>query len=273
MNFQPGEYSLTMYPIFQLGPLKINPWGTMAVIAIIAAVLVAVIRAKKYEIPPQRIRTALHYVILVVIAGFVGARLFWILEHFQFIREYPQELLNFGQGGLSWYGGLLFGFLIGFVCHKIGKLSLKVTLDILAPGIALGLFFARIGCFLKGCCFGVPTNVPWAVTFPTGSPASIVYWEDVKVHPTQLYASFAALMSFFILLAIERRIRLKLQGLIFFSFLILYGLWRFIIEFFRYHDPNLYLWGWFTKGHAFSIIAIILGAAMIVWTVKREHGS
>jgi len=260
-----------MHPIFQFGSLKINPWGTMAIIAVIAAVLVAVIRAKKYAIPPQRIRTVLHYVILVIIAGFVGARLFWILEHLQFFREYPRELFNIGQGGLSWYGGLLFGFLVGFVCHKIGKLSLKATLDILAPGIALGLFFARIGCFLKGCCFGNPTTVSWGVTFPPGSPANLAYWEAVKVHPTQLYAAFAALVSFFSLLAIDRRIKLKLHGLIFFSFLILYGLWRFIIEFFRYHDPNLYLWGWFTKGHAFSLTAIILGIVMIAWVAKRHR--
>lgn len=260
-----------MHPIFQLGALKINPWGTMAVIAVIAAVLVAVIRAKKYQIPTKRVKAVLHYVILVVVAGFVGARLFWILEHFQFIREYPRELFNIGQGGLSWYGGLLFGFIVGVWCLIKGKFRIGAVLDILAPGIALGLFFARIGCFLKGCCFGTPTNAWWGVVFPTGSPASIVYWEGVNVHPTQLYASFAALISFFILLAIERRIRLKLQGLIFFSFLILYGLWRFIIEFFRYHDPNLYLWSWLTKGHAFSITAIIVGAAMIVWTLKRHR--
>jgi phosphatidylglycerol:prolipoprotein diacylglycerol transferase len=260
-----------MYPIFQLGPLKINPWGTMAVIAIIAAVLVAIIRAKKYQIPPQRVRAVLHFAVLGIIASFIGARLFWILEHIQFLREYPRELFKIGQGGLSWYGGLLFGFLVGFVCLIKGKFRAWAALDILAPGIALGLFFARIGCFLKGCCFGIPTTVSWSVTFPPGSPASIVYWEGVNVHPTQLYASFAALISFFILLAIERRIKIKLQGLIFFSFLILYGLWRFIIEFFRYHDPNLYLWSWVTKGHAFSITAIIVGAAMIVWTVKRHR--
>lgn len=260
-----------MHPFLALGPVKLNSYGVLLIFGFIAAVLVAIIRARKYKIPPQRVRKVLHFVVLVLIAGFIGARIFCIFEHLQLFLEHPRELFAIGHGGLSWYGGLLFGFLVGFWCLKKGKFRIGTVLDILAPGIALGFFFGRMGCFLRGCCFGNPTQVPWGVIFPSGAPASIVYWEQVKVHPTQLYASFAGLVSFFILLAIEKRIRLKLQGILFFCFLMLYGLWRFTIEFFRYHDPELYLVGWFTRGHALSIVSIILGLTLIWRTVKRNR--
>ncbi|MCK4352783.1 prolipoprotein diacylglyceryl transferase [candidate division WOR-3 bacterium] len=260
-----------MHPIFLLGPFKMNPWGTMIVIAFISAILVAIIRAKKYKIPPKRVRAVLHFVVLVIIAGFVGARLLCVFEHLNLFLQNPRDIFSIRRGGLSWYGGLLFAFICGFWCHKIRKLPVRVTLDILAPGIALGFFFGRMGCFLRGCCFGKPTQVPWGVVFPSDSYASMVYGGQVKIHPTQLYSSLAGLISFFILLAIERKIKLKLRGLLFFSFLILYGLWRFIIEFFKYHELIPYLAEWFNLWQALSVGLVILGVAMIWLTIKHEQ--
>ncbi|MCK4330435.1 prolipoprotein diacylglyceryl transferase [candidate division WOR-3 bacterium] len=258
-----------MRPILlQFGSLKINSWGTMVIIALVAAILVTIIRARTYKIPPKRVRAALHLVIFVIIAGFVGARLFSILEHPQILREYPDVFSAIRHGGLSWYGGFLFAFIVGLLLLRKSNLRIGAALDILAPGIALGFFFGRMGCFLKGCCFGKPTLIPWGVVFPPESYASMVYGEQVSLHPTQLYSSFAGLISFFILLFIEKKIKKKLHGLIFFSFLILYGTWRFIIELFRWHDPELILFGWFTRGQAFSIASIILGITLILWTIK-----
>ncbi len=244
----------------------------MISIAFVVAILVAIIRAKIYKIPPERLKRSLHLVVFVIIAGFVGARLFSILEHLQTIKEYSKPLLAIRHGGLSVYGGFLFAFIVGLLLLRKTNIRIGAALDILAPGIALGFFFGRIGCFLKGCCFGKPTLIPWGVVFPPESYASMVYGGQVSLHPTQLYSSFAGLISFFILLFIEKRIRLKLHGLIFFSFLILYGTWRFIIEFFRWHDPELIIFGWFTRGQAFSIASIILGITLILWIIKRSQG-
>jgi len=261
-----------MYPVLlQLGSFKLKSWGTMVVIAFIAAVLVTVIRARKYKIPPIRVKTVLHYLIFVIIAGFVGARLFCVFEHLTLFLRHPGTILSLQHGGFSWYGGLVFASICGFLCLKKGGFRIKIVGDIVAPGIAIGIFLGRIGCFLNGCCFGKPTNMPWGVVFPTGSYPTLVYGPMVKLHPTQLYAAFASLLSFFILLGMERRLKFRPDGLLFVSFLILYGLWRFIIEFFRWHEPNLYIVGWFTVGQAFSIGVIIFATFLIYLEFKLKR--
>lgn len=259
-----------MHPILiQKGSFQITSWGTMVIIAAIVALIVIFIRAKAYKIPIQQLKAALHYSVPVVIAGFIGARLFFILEHIRFFISYPREIFALRQAGLSWYGGLVLGLLLGFWLIRKVKFNLGLVLDILAPVISIGFFIGRIGCFLAGCCFGRPTQMPWGVVFPSTSPASMVYGGLVNVHPTQLYSSFAGLISFFILLFLERRIKIRPQGLIFFSFLILYGLWRFIIEFFRWHDPGLYIYGWITWGHLYSFTTFLFGVGLLLWSLRH----
>ncbi len=260
-----------MHPILlQHDSFRINSWGTMVIVAAIVAILIIFLRVKRAKIPACQVRAVLHYSVPVVILGFIGARIFFILENFDFFLRNPREILALRQAGLSSYGGLIFGLLMGYWLVRKGKFDFGFILDILAPVIAIGFFIVRIGCFLAGCCFGKPTQMPWGVVFPPGSPADLVYGGLASVHPTQLYSSFSGLISFIILLIIERWFKKRPSGLIFFSFLILYGLWRFIIEFFRWHDPELYLVGWITWGHVYSVATFFLGVVLL-WFNIRQH--
>ena len=97
--------------------------------------------------------------------------------------------------------------------------------------MALGYAFGRIGCFLNGCCFGLPTNLPWGVVFPPGSLADF-YCHGERLHPTELYSSFSGLLIFIILALLYRH--KKFNGQILFWGLILYSIYRFLVEFLRY---------------------------------------
>jgi len=115
---------------------------------------------------PDHITNAALY---TLIAGIVGARLFYVLHHIDQFRGRAMSVFSIWQGGLELLGGVVIA-IAGIVLYLLWqKLPVKKYLDILAIGLMLALGFGRIGCFLNGCCFGKPTDVPWAVHFPYGS--------------------------------------------------------------------------------------------------------
>ena len=252
--------------ILQIGPINIRSWGLMLAIAFIVGIIIAEKRAKKYGLLPQQV---VNLGLIIIIAGVAGARLLFILEHIKDFTANPYEIFAVWQGGLSYYGGFILAFLCAFFYLKKNKIPVGAMMNVLAPSLAIGFFFGRIGCFLNGCCFGEPTIMPWGVIFPEEAPARWIYSAPIKLHPTQLYSSISGLMSFFILLLLEKKFKfMKRDGLLCFSFFILYGLWRFIIEFFRHHES--YIVGWFTEGQALSIAIIIFSVSMIWWKVKKS---
>jgi phosphatidylglycerol:prolipoprotein diacylglycerol transferase len=214
----------------------------MLAIAFLSGTLLAIRRAKKYGIQPCEVVTLVN---ITIIASFVGSRMLAILENFEDYSQNPKSILFIWQGGFSYHGGLFLALIGVFWWAKRSKISFGSILDIFAPSVALGFFFVRIGCFLNGCCFGNPTDMPWGLVFPLDSPAGWIY-KGIKIHPTQLYASLSGLMSFFLLLVLDEKLYLVgRNGLLFFSFLILSAVWRFIIEFFRYHGDYLQTVAWF----------------------------
>lgn len=156
-----------------------------------------------------------------------GARLFHVVfEDASYYATAPSRVLAFWQGGFSLWGGAVGG--IGAACLAARGLgaSRRALLDLYAPSLLLGVAIGRIGCFLAGCCFGLPTSVPWAVTFV--HPATFVDFPETPLHPTQLYESAGALVLSVALRFVEgapgKRFALALAG---------YGLLRFVVEFFR----------------------------------------
>jgi len=139
--------------------------------------------------------------------------------------------LAVNKGGLVFLGGFLFDLAAVIWFAKRKNIPLMKLLDVLAPGSALGYAIGRVGCFLNGCCFGCPANLPWAVKFPAGSLA-YSYYPNQMVHPTQLYAILSMTLAFLILLLIYRR--KKYDGQLFYWFLVFYGSYRLIVEFFRF---------------------------------------
>lgn len=166
-----------MYPELFKIPLihvTIQSYGLMMVIGFLAAV--SLIRHLSRNITPDP-RLITNAALYSLIAGVVGARLFYVVHHFdQFQGRYPLDVLAIWHGGLELLGGVILAIAVIFFYLCYHKLPIRQYLDILAIGLMLALAFGRIGCFMRGCCFGKPTNLPWAIRFPYGSD---VYYSQV----------------------------------------------------------------------------------------------
>jgi phosphatidylglycerol:prolipoprotein diacylglycerol transferase len=157
--------------------LHINSYGLMMVVGFIAAVSLIRYLSREITPDPQLITNAALY---SLIAGVVGARLFYVVHHFGSMEGGILSFFAIWRGGLELYGAVLFAVPVIFFYLLYHKLPARHYLDILAIGLMLALVFGRIGCFMRGCCFGKPTTLPWAVRFPYGSDA---YYSQVYPDP------------------------------------------------------------------------------------------
>lgn len=221
-----------MFPdLFTIGPLTIHTYGLMVALGILAGVGLAEYLHRRSGGEPGRI---IDMALMIVIAGLVGARVLFILINLEYYSLNPLEMVMLWRGGLVFYGGLAGGILALIGCVRFYHLSLWPILDLGAIAISLGHGLGRLGCFTAGCCYGRATDLPWAVIF-TDPRCLAVEVLDQPVHPTQLY-SFLFLMGLTAFLVwLQPRSRFAGQGTAF--YLILYGLFRFCVEFFRF-DPR-----------------------------------
>ena len=146
----------------------IYSFGPMTVIGFIAAYFLIKRLSRKITPDPVVITNIILY---CLIAGIAGARAFYVVHHFYQFRGNLPAVFATWRGGLEFYGGVIFAVPVVIFYLWLHKQPIRRYLDILAVGLMLGLAFGRIGCFLNGCCFGKPTQVPWAVRFPYNSYA------------------------------------------------------------------------------------------------------
>ena len=256
-----------MYPeIFHIGSFPINTYGVFLAIAFLCAILVAVRLAARDGLPRERIYDLSLWMLL---GGLIGSKILMLFTGPEY-RDHPLQLLSldFLRSGGVFYGGLIGAVLTGYFLMKRYKLPWWKTADVCAPGIAIGNFFGRQGCFAAGCCWGKPTSLPWGVKFTelghqiTGVPT------DVYLHPTQLYESFAMLIVFLFLLWMHRRKRFNGQVILLYA--LLYSVVRFAIEFVR-DDPRGDIFGLTTlTGLSTSqMISLAVGIAAAVLLVIR----
>lgn len=221
-----------MYPIIcQLGPVTVYSYGFMLAVAAVVCTFLASRDAKKIGIPPGVIP---DFTFWTVVAGILGARLFYVLLNYRFFMDHPLEIVMVQNGGLAWHGGLLAATMTGIRFIRRRGLHLPTMLDLVAPYAALGESIGRVGCFLNGCCYG--REVPWGIYFPV---------HHARLHPTQLYAT-AGLFILFLILRHYRKVSSspqgafgrreptgKIPGDVFVMYLFGASLLRFVIEFFR----------------------------------------
>jgi phosphatidylglycerol:prolipoprotein diacylglycerol transferase len=148
--------------------LTVKSYGSMMVIGFLAAVYV--IRRLSRNITPDPLMIT-NCSLYALVAGVVGARIFYVIHYFDRFRDDLASVFAIWQGGLELLGGVLAAIIVVVLYVRYHKLPVRRCLDILAIGLMLALAFGRIGCFLNGCCFGRPTDLPWAVRFPYGSYA------------------------------------------------------------------------------------------------------
>jgi phosphatidylglycerol:prolipoprotein diacylglycerol transferase len=260
-----------MYPeLFRIGSFPINTYGVFLALAFLCAILIAVRLGARDGLPRDRIYDLCLWMLL---ASLIGSKVLMLFTEPEY-RDHPLQLLSldFLRSGGVFYGGLIGAVIAGYFLMKRYRLPWWKTADACAPGIAIGNFFGRQGCFAAGCCWGKPTSLPWGVKFSelgheiTGVPT------DAYLHPTQLYESFAMLIVFFFLLWLHKRKRFS--GQVILAYALLYSAIRFAIEFVR-DDPRGDILGLtsLTGLSTSQLISIVVGVSALVILIIRRRPS
>ncbi len=290
-------------------------YGAMMCLGFLAAILVAKWRARRQG---RDADTLYNIALFCFFGGVLGARLFYVIQYHDPTRGFDVwSLLRIWEGGLTYYGGLILagGAVVAYL--GITRRPILAWMDIVAPGLAMGLAFGRMGCFLNGCCHGDVTHVPWALRWPVGSipwqhyateflaskgvtvsgypggelgaavASTAAAWDMPLLHPAQLYSMLNAL-AIFAVLHVGFRWK-KRDGQIFFAFVLLYGITRFLLEWVRSDEASAYLLGLpslfarlgmegaagalprLTISQNVAIVMVATGMAALVWVARRRE--
>ncbi len=210
---------------------------------VIVAFCITLQRAGAQGMPLLKVQLLL---LAMGIAGFVGARTLNIALNIGVYREQPWRIYTLSPLGYSLYGGLILGGTIGILLCIATKIPLWKLLDCAVPGIGPGIALMKLGCFLNGCCFGIPSKLPWSVLFPANTPAGIYYFSKgsglfnlslPSVHPTQLYEAASALLAIFIAHLISKKN--KWDGAMALTFICIFSICRMSIVYVRaWYSPG-----------------------------------
>lgn len=222
-----------MHPIIcELGPFKIYSYGFTLAAAFLLSSWLVVRQARKQGLPAD---TIFNLAFIGLISGILGARLFYVAENIGYYLHNPIEIIMLQNGGLSWFGGLFLGSASVIVYARIKKLVLYEVLDLFAPFVALAQGLGRIGCFLNGCCFG-----------------------RAYFLPVQIYSALLLIMIFIILKYMQNQYHKS--GQIFFTYLFLYSIKRFFIEFWRTDNSIVF--------HGLTLFQLLSIALFLISSVK-----
>ncbi|HHE36380.1 MAG TPA: prolipoprotein diacylglyceryl transferase [Candidatus Woesearchaeota archaeon] len=246
-----------------IGPLEIRYYGLVYALGFLVTYFLLRWAAKKKKIKnltPSRADTLIIYLILGAI---IGARLFlFIFYHpIELIRK-PFEVLMLWHGGMSFHGGIIGVVIAGLLFCKKHKISFYELADLLVIPAAFFLFLGRIANFINGELVGIRTSVPWCVVFKD--------YEGCR-HPSQIYEALKNLLIFFVLLFLytKKSLKKKLgQGIIFWSFVIMYGMLRFVVTFWR-EDPRFL---GLSIGQYLCLLMIIIGSVALLFMRRRTRG-
>lgn len=252
-----------MYPILlKLGSFELRSYGVVIALAILAAYLLGRREASRQNMDPRLVEDFAFFAILF---GIVGARLYYVafFDPGMFLRQ-PLMVLALWKGGLAIHGALLAGLLTGiWFCRKRG-ISVWTFADTLAPALILGQAIGRLGCFLNGDAYGIPTSVPWAITFTDPNALAPL---GVPRHPTQLYEMGLDLVLFGVLWAFRKR-RL-VPGQLFLLYAGGYAVIRFIVETFR--EDQLQFAGGVSAAQTLSVL-VLAGTLVALALLRRKTG-
>lgn len=226
--------------IFKIGNYSVSGYLFFYTLGLFVGSLVIFLFSRKEKLDSIEM---INYIIFLIISVLLGSKIYSLFYTFLTRPEYYKENLkelfySFFNGGI-FYGGLLFGILFSyFYVKKYFRGDEWRVLDLVGMGAAIGHSIGRLGCFCAGCCYGIPTTLPWGVKFHYlgGKPHP---FREIPVHPTQLYESFLNLINFIILLYIYKR--KKFNGQVGLLYLINYGIIRFFLEYIRNDGGRGYL--------------------------------
>jgi phosphatidylglycerol---prolipoprotein diacylglyceryl transferase len=252
-----------MHPtIVDIGPLPLHSYGLLLALSFFFGILLAAKRAPSRGLHPDLVYDTS---LVIVFAAIIGARILYVLFHMQDMHSWVDVVAVWG-GGLTMYGGVLGALAASWFYLRRRHVPFLRMADVVAPSLGLGLGLTRVGCFLNGCCYGKPTTSIFGVHFPPDSFVSGLFG-GAAVHPTQLYSSLTGFAIMAILLLVDRR-RLP-EGRLFALWLVMDAAGRFVLDFFRYYEANVYVAGGLTVNQIIGIGLMLVGVLLFVRTSRR----
>lgn len=248
---------------FSLGPLVVRWYGLAYVLGFVCAAAIIYFVAKRWKLGMSE-DNLLTLMVCAIVGVVLGARIGYVLFYGDgYYLAHPLEILAFNQGGMSFHGGLV-GLLIGgAMAARMTRIPFLTLADLGSIAAPVGLFFGRCANFVNGELWGAPTDAAWGVVF--GGAAG-----TMPRHPSQLYEAFLeGVVIFAVLYLLSRRMPPRPRGTFLGTFLVMYGCFRFLVEFVREPDAQLgYLWGgWLTMGQLLSVPLILVGAGVLVYAL------
>ena len=246
---------------FQFGSLTVYWYGILVALGFLAGFWTAGRRAPREGIASEKITDLGMWLLIGAIAG---ARILHVISYWrqEFAGKPWTEIFMIQHGGLVFYGGFFGASLATIIYARVKKLPLWKLADALAPSIPLGHAFGRFGCLMTGCCYGKPTDLPWAIRFPADHET-----QGAAVHPTQIYEALLNFALYVFLAWLYRR--KKFDGQVFAAYLLGYAILRAIVETFRGDYRPAEYTGVLSPGQFVSVFIFLAG--VILWAIFRRH--
>jgi len=251
-----------VHPIaFYFGSLPVRWYGVMMALAFLAGLWTATRRARRVNVSGDIIADVTLW---LMVGSIVGARFVYVTTYWkqEFADQPFREVFMIQHGGLVYYGGLIGASVAGIIYLAWKKLPVWKIADILAPSIALGSVFGRIGCLLNGCCYGRACDLPWAIHFPADHET-----HGAAVHPTEVYDALLNLVLYAFLAWLFRR--KKFDGQIIATYLIIYAIFRSIAESFRGDYPTDHVHAGLTSAQLVSVPIFVTGIILAIILSRR----
>lgn len=271
-----------MYPVLlELGPIKLHTYGLMIALGFLLALYLIQRDAAKIGVSANDVSEMGMWTLLI---GLAGTRLFHIFMFPEFYSwSDPIGWVAIWNGGLVFQGALPFGFAYLYFAMRAKKIPVGPMCDAAFPYLPLAQAFGRMGCLFFGCCYGLRADhLPWGIRFPEGSPAylshanhyaSLVSGADhwsYPVHPTQLYSALLLLLIAATLVLLVRYWK-PFPGFTAPLYLMLYGVKRIIVEFYRGDgNPTGLAFGWLSNQQVFSAIMFLVGVFLFIYLSRRR---
>lgn len=252
---------ININPVYTIGFLQIR-WVTLAVmLSFIAVIVLSWLEMRRAGMRHYGARDVVM-LLPFLISGFIGGKLFFILDNWRFLLQDPIEVIF--SPFILLHGVVIGVIVVGVTFYaKFEKYPFWQYADFIAPYAMLGIAINRVGCFVNGCCYGLPTDLPWAIVYTNPESAAPL---GISLHPTQLYHLFLGLLAFGILLYLLHR-KLKPEGTLFLLWLALFAITDLPVRFFRVAEP-------FLPDIQLPVLTdIVILLVAIPWLILRVHSA